>query len=40
MIKIHEQGKDKLKLSLATDMSTSLANAIRRSALEISCNGY
>jgi len=35
MIKIHEQGKDKLKLSLATDMSTSLANAIRRSALEI-----
>jgi len=35
MIKIQEQGKDKLKLSLVTDMSTSLANALRRSALEI-----
>jgi len=35
MIKIQEQGKDKLKLTLVTDMSTSLANAIRRSALEI-----
>lgn len=35
MIKIQEQGKDKLKLSFVTDMSTTLANAIRRSALEI-----
>jgi DNA-directed RNA polymerase subunit D len=35
MIKIQEQGKDKMKLSFVTDMSTTLANAIRRSALEI-----
>ena len=35
MIKLQEQGKDKLKLSFNTDMSTTLANAIRRSALEI-----
>jgi DNA-directed RNA polymerase subunit D len=35
MIKIQEQGKDKLKLSFVTDMSTTIANAIRRSALEI-----
>ena len=35
MIKLNEQGKDKLKLSLVTDMPTDLANAIRRSALEI-----
>jgi len=35
MITIQEQTKDKLKLSLITDMSTTLANAIRRSALEI-----
>lgn len=35
MIKIQEQNKEKQKLSFITDMSTSLANAIRRSALEI-----
>jgi DNA-directed RNA polymerase subunit D len=35
MIKIQEQNKDKMKLSFITDMPTSLANAIRRSALEI-----
>ncbi len=35
MIKIQETSKDKLKLSFITDMSTNLANAIRRSALEI-----
>jgi len=35
MIKIQEQDKEKQKLSFITDMSTSLANAIRRSALEI-----
>src|SRR3989338_257469 len=35
MIKIQGQGKDKLKLSFVCDMQTSLANAIRRSALEI-----
>lgn len=35
MIKIQETGKDKLKLNFITDMPTSLANAIRRSALEI-----
>jgi len=35
MIKQLEQGKDKLKLSFVTDMSTTVANAIRRSALEI-----
>ncbi len=35
MIKIQEQNKEKQKLSFITDMSTSLANAIRRSSLEI-----
>ena len=35
MIKIKEYDKDKEKLSFITDMPTSLANAIRRSALEI-----
>ncbi|MGV8151798.1 MAG: hypothetical protein ACP5OG_01850 [Candidatus Nanoarchaeia archaeon] len=35
MIKIINYDKDKQKLSFKTDMSTSLANAIRRSILEI-----
>ena len=35
MIKIKEQDKKKGKMSFSTDMSISLANAIRRSALEI-----
>jgi len=35
MIKLQESGKDKLKLNFVTDMSATLANAIRRSALEI-----
>ncbi len=35
MIKIQETSKDKLKLSFVTDMPTNLANAIRRSAIEI-----
>ncbi len=35
MIRIKNQDKEKLKLSFFTDMSLSLANAIRRSALEI-----
>ena len=35
MIKIQEQEKNKLKISFVSDMGTSLANAIRRSVLEI-----
>ena len=35
MIKIKEQDKKKGKMSFTTDMSINLANAIRRSALEI-----
>ena len=35
MIKIKNLDKEKQKLSFVTDMSTSLANAIRRSVLEI-----
>jgi DNA-directed RNA polymerase subunit D len=35
MIKIQKNDKERKKLILVTDMSTSLANAIRRSALEI-----
>ncbi len=35
MIKIQETSKDKLRLNFITDMSTNLANAIRRSVLEI-----
>ncbi len=35
MIKIKNYNKEKQKLSFVTDMSTSLANAIRRSVLEI-----
>jgi DNA-directed RNA polymerase subunit D len=35
MIKIQNSDKQKKKLIFSTDMSTSLANAIRRSALEI-----
>lgn len=34
-IKIQDYNKEKQKLSFVTDMSTSLANAIRRSVLEI-----
>ncbi len=35
MIKIQEQEKNKLKISFVSDMNISLANAIRRSVLEI-----
>ena len=35
MIKTKNLDKEKQKLSFVTDMSTSLANAIRRSVLEI-----
>lgn len=35
MIKIQSSDKDKRKMSLVTDMSNTLANSIRRSALEI-----